>query len=41
MLTTAQIGAAIYIKGTITAGEPLAIAGRVEGSTAVTGHLES
>ena len=35
MLTSAHIGAAIYINGTIIAGEPLTIAGREEGSIAV------
>jgi cytoskeletal protein CcmA (bactofilin family) len=38
MVTTAQIGKTIHIKGTITSDEPLTIAGSVEGSVSVNGH---
>ena len=38
MSTTAHIGTSIYIKGQITAKEPLTIAGRVEGTIQVDGH---
>jgi cytoskeletal protein CcmA (bactofilin family) len=34
----AQIGPSIHIKGEITAEEPLAIAGQVEGTVKVNGH---
>jgi len=36
--TAANIGASIYIKGHVTAQEPLTIAGRVEGTISVDGH---
>jgi cytoskeletal protein CcmA (bactofilin family) len=35
---SANIGKSIHIKGTITAEEPLVVAGTVEGSITVTGH---
>jgi cytoskeletal protein CcmA (bactofilin family) len=38
MNTTARIGASIHIKGEVTSHEPLAIAGRVEGTIEVDGH---
>jgi cytoskeletal protein CcmA (bactofilin family) len=38
MSTTARIGKSIHIKGTLTAEEPLVVAGHVEGSITVTGH---
>src|SRR4051812_41157643 len=38
MQMTAQIGPSIHIKGTITAEEPLTIAGHVEGSITITGY---
>ena len=38
MNTTARIGASIHIKGEVTSQEPLAIAGRVEGTIEVDGH---
>ena len=41
MPTTACIGKSIHIKGTITAEEPLVVAGRVEGALTVTGHVLS
>ena len=38
MSTTAHIGTSVYIKGQLTAKEPLTIAGRVEGTITVEGH---
>ena len=38
MNTSAQIGASIRIKGEVTAGEPLTIAGHVDGSVEIDGH---
>jgi cytoskeletal protein CcmA (bactofilin family) len=38
MSTTAHIGTSIYIKGQITAKEPLTISGRVDGTIQVDGH---
>jgi cytoskeletal protein CcmA (bactofilin family) len=38
MATTAEIGKTIRIKGTVTADEPLTVAGSVEGSITITGH---
>ena len=39
MDTAAHIGPSIQIKGEITACEPLTVAGRVDGSIAVDGHV--
>ena len=41
MPTSACIGKTIHIKGTISADEPLIVAGHVEGSLTVTGHVLS
>jgi cytoskeletal protein CcmA (bactofilin family) len=38
MSTTAYIGKTIRIKGTVTADEPLTVAGMVEGTITVNGH---
>jgi cytoskeletal protein CcmA (bactofilin family) len=38
MATTAEIGKTIQVKGTVTADEPLTVAGKVEGSITVSGH---
>lgn len=38
MSTTAHIGSSIYVKGQISAKEPLTIAGRVDGTIQVEGH---
>jgi cytoskeletal protein CcmA (bactofilin family) len=38
MSTTAHIGTSIFIKGQVTAKEPLTIAGRVDGIITVEGH---
>jgi len=38
MSTTAHIGTSVYIKGQLTAKEPLTVAGRVEGTIQVEGH---
>jgi cytoskeletal protein CcmA (bactofilin family) len=38
MSTTAHIGTSIFIKGQVTAKEPLSIGGRIEGSIQVDGH---
>ena len=38
MSTTAHIGTSVFVKGQISAKEPLTIAGRVEGSIQVEGH---
>jgi cytoskeletal protein CcmA (bactofilin family) len=35
---SANIGKSIHVKGTLTAEEPLIVAGHVEGSIAITGH---
>jgi len=37
-MTTARIGKSIHIKGTITADEPLVVAGHVEGTVSVANH---
>ena len=34
----ARVGASVVIKGTVTAGEPLSISGRVEGTIDAAGH---
>lgn len=38
MATMAEIGKTIQVKGTVTADEPLTVAGSVEGSITVNGH---
>ena len=38
MATSAQIGKSIHVKGSISADEPLTIAGSVEGSVSINGH---
>jgi len=38
MSTTAHIGSSVYVKGQVSAKEPLTIAGRVEGTIQVEGH---